>query len=283
MATAIIGGLQRFMLTGVVNGQAIGLNSTVPAQNTTAHAYNIKMVSNVTATVDSPEQIAFNGADAEQERLFFGTNRTSALEITLDEVDETLISFLGGTTVDSTTNSAMPIWTAEANESDLPSVAIVLAQRGRIPASGAVTWFNRVYPNCYVLSAVTAPSYRAKTTTTLSVLVNPSSYLLGGLAISSSNLGISDGQLSHYIIRSDYPLALSAFVKNGVATGFSTEYLPKASDVDSSASGNMMFDAGVVTDPSAFSTSNGAITGLDAGDGGEIVNMLYETEYVPTS
>lgn len=81
-----------------------------------------------------------------------------------------------------------------------------------------------------------------------------------------------------YFLTSDNPYALTTYVENGVATGYTTAYLPVSDSVSGGNTTNYFTQNGTVTAPTSISTSTGDVV-ITPGSSGNIANAFYQTQF----
>lgn len=282
MADSFAGGFSRTTIWGIASGYAIGQNTSMPANDTTNNAFSINKGAEATANFPALTRVDFLGADAVQGRMSFGDNGAESLQITLDSINTTLLAFLGGTAVDTTTNTSWEFFTSYTNAATVPNVGAMVTQRFQNPSTGATQYLNDVYMLTQCLATLGSFGYQAKRSVTLDFTPSKATKDPGGQLLSAYNMSIPDGEAPVMQIISDNPLAMTTYVADGIETDFTTQYKPTSAVVTVNASPNYMWLNGVLTAPTSFATATGLVTIAAAGSAADVIVMLYETAFVAT-
>jgi hypothetical protein len=281
MAEKTVGGVIRFTLWGRnENGIAIGNNTTTPADDTTSHAFSKKMVNNVTFEVGDITRVPFLGADREQTHMQFGTSELFGATATLDSIPEDLIVFLGGTTIDITTNSELPVWTNRVDGVTATNVGCMITSRAQTLA-GVVKYQNIIFPNATVTVTLGDLGYQSKQISEFNITAASSQVDIGGLALSTYAMAVPDGEMTAYIVNSDNPLAITSYIADGIETTYILQYKPVSSVVAVNAAPNQQWIETVLTAPTSVATATGIVTLVGAGSASDELVMMYETQFVP--
>jgi hypothetical protein len=204
----------------------------------------------------------------------------------LSQRDETLEAFLSKTAIDVATNTTRAIMSRNAAQGDWPQFIVMFSIRVTNSESGLSQWSHYAFLNTEIKktndaggSAQTGdavnPNPLAYSLTTSLSLRDVTGELLSGLA----TLITKDDMT---FIRTNNPLHITTYIKNGSATSFTLPYKPLSSVVTVNASPNHMTINGTITAAGAVDVSTGVVT-IAAGTTGEVTVMTYETNYVPTA
>lgn len=255
--------------TGIAHGQLDPAATLTP--NTTSHALAFY---NDVITAGLPDVQRKRATFAGQNFIggaYFGISDVPEFDIELANFDTRLLSMSVGGNQDVTTILNALITSLNFNNpipNDMGlsfSHAIQSRDSGTDGTTAYETWvFPRV--NIQVRRPNGATASDGENTQSVTVTVQPSMATKHpwGAAF-GSNEGFAGNKNIGYIISGDRPYGLTAWVANGSATTFVTEFTPYSSGVTSGKTNNVFSINGTVTAPTSISTSTGTVTVAAAG------------------
>ena len=267
------------------SGIAIGnATSDTPTPGSTLHAYRIPGVSNLVLNEGEFTILEYFESDAVGDQLTFGDTRLRSIQLTLESEDEDFQAWLSGTSVDNTYNSVLVHSTREATAFSLLNIGVMITQMGKNKLSGVRFYRHLVAPNAEGSGKDSAWGYQTKKTIELNLTVHKSNKDLHGYLFSDMDLDAPNGELRSYRIHSDYPLALTTNIGDGVASTFQSQYRPVSNVVTVNATPNHFAINSVPTAPTSFDTADGTLTKAALGISGDVESLLYSVpEHFPLS
>ena len=266
-------------------GFAAGQQGTVWAAGETTAALVIAGGKSLELDENEGNQVPIEERGQQVGSWRFGGVDLNEARMVVSDFDESLITMIGATAI-SAFNSYFDFSTREGSHAQRPALCAILTQRAQGADGSDGTYFyhhrliNRL--QAYVLATGGAP-FQNKSEATLVLVPSKTTITPFGSTVNALGLGVQGNRINTLEFRSSNPIHLVSFMKDGVEDTFTTTYLPQASDTDSDASGNMMTDDGVATDPSTVATATGIVTLSAAGNSGEKIVFLHEHEEVLVS
>jgi len=266
-----------------LNGYAMGQldDPNVPGTDVTTHA--LLLHDFISADIPSPERAtaSFRGGDRWRGSVFFGIGEYPAFPLTVQDLNAVFQSLCTGAKADQTTNAKWTVGAPDYNRVLLPSMGLMLAQRFTARDAGIAgrpRWLNMIFPE--VTIGVTLPSAMFQGQQELTCQVAPvmvDKWPNGDAFDAETNL--YESQTPVFYIVTDYPLAITTYVADGIETTFTTAYLPKYENVTVNDTNNHFAIAGVPTALTSIVAATGVATMAAAGDSGDIGVLMYETEF----
>lgn len=267
------------------NGYPIG-QETDPdnvASNTTTHAYRVDgMIDFAFATTTRP--LVTNRAS----RTLHSQVQATATAygnptVNTSHVDEQLEAYRAKTTVDTTTNTAAAISVSNAPQKVFPQFMVMLSQSIFNENTGQSEFLHRAVLNTQIQNTVEAGAVAVTGDVTNP---NPTTYVLStslamrdisGYLLSGLSLGITEDIKTEW--RTDNPLGLTTFVGDGIATTTTLGYRPISTDATGAAENNITKN-GALLAVTSVNTTTGLVTFSAAPGDGDIVVILYQTNFV---
>lgn len=258
---------------------------TAPGTNVTSHAY--AMFDGISATLPEVTRALaeFRGGSVHQGSAFMGTERLAPVPVELSNYDDTLNTLVGNGNADTTTVSG---WTISGINEQNPSptqLGAMLTLRFQSRASGTDgdnMYLNVLMPNCTGVysrvSAITQNGGENPSPSRLTLALAAASKHPTGVAF-GSNQGWYNSRTSLYFIVTAYPLAVSSYFADGVATTFILGYRPKYSTVTTGNTNNWTAKNGTATAATSINTTTGVVTLAAAGSSGDKHVVIYPTEF----
>jgi hypothetical protein len=268
------------------NGYPMGTltDPDAPAVPTTTHAYVVPGY--VTATPGAREdEVATDQADGTNYGdITMGITSYGAVELTLSQRDEAFFNLIAGSTSDTATSSGMYITSAN-NTSITPRLfGMIITDRVRDEKTGLPQYEHKVYNKGTFTVTQEAEGNQGggvnPSTLTVSFKPQPSErFAATGQLYADMDLTVDEDRDTHSIIRSTYQITLTTFVKDGVATTFTTFYKPAVAAATVGGV-NIYSSEGVQAALTSLATTTGLATMTAPGTSGHIAVLLYVTNFV---
>lgn len=266
------------------DGRHYGTSGYGAAAGVNSHAYLCRNPTAADLPLPDRTTIDFQGGDKWLGSFQYGITSLGSFNITLDNIDATLIAMVTGSLVDQTTNQKWTIYSENILASSLPQVCILVTFRLQSRESGTdggsyyITYMiNRAW---MAPKGVTgAPSFQARGQYTFQITPTASDKMVTGLAF-GANQNYDNNRTPIVAIISDNPLGLSMFIGDGADTTFESGYRGLTTNVDSDNGTNHMVKNGTITDLSTYVTTTKVATLTGAGTTLDYHSLLYETGFV---
>lgn len=277
-----VGGFERCQFSTLnTSGYWTGQGGTSPANGSTSHARLMRGGATFGFNPTSPTTITFGDADTQSGIMSFGGANQGAFDIELYEFDNTAVALTNSSNVDSTTNSVWKIASANAGQTTLPDMGIMIAQKTQsteTAISGLTRYRNWIIPVCSIRAVPTGGAYQAETTHRYTVTPRPGGRFPNGVAF-GANQGWANYTADLFWIDITYPLAYTAFIGDNSATTFNTAYKPISTTVTNGATENWFAKAGTAEALTSI-TLAGVATTASTLTAGQFGGLLYETRFV---
>lgn len=243
------------------------------------HAY--KLTGPVETAVPAPTRdiATFRGGLGILGQRAMGVSDLGSFDLTLSAYDETFHAMVSGSTVDVATHTELAMTAPNMARADLPQL-ILLLTIGIQNDSGTNEFLNIIYNNVQIGPAIPAAGQDSGVNPRPQVYtVTPSlSDRMGhGMLYSASALAVQDNRDVGVMIRYLYPLALTSYIDDGIATTFVVGYRPVSTNATNTI--NVVLKNGVKTNPTSIVTTTGVVT-ITAGTAADVWSVLYPTEFV---
>lgn len=245
-----------------------------------------KITGGVTANIGTPDfqRITFRDGSKFQGAVDGGLIDPGSIELEVNFYDATLNKlFFGVNTDTSTIINATQSSFGYTTTSPYDIGVLLTAQLYSRDAStrGASQFITYVIPLCQ--ARINAPSFNQDggenpSTATITLQLKVASNDVIGASF-GSNQNFEGNEELMYTITSDKPYALTSFIADGVATTYTTEYLPTSEDVAGGNTTNYFGVDGVVTAPTSIVSTTGIVTLAAAGDSGDVACAFYQTDF----
>lgn len=270
----------RVNANGIPVGQLDPDNLTA---DTTSHAYKLDGIIN--AEFGTPEfgEVTFRSGTVFRGSVTTGLINPGQTTIATIGLDADLMSLLFGVNKDTTTianTTASSFGFTKTSPYDIGVMFTAQIFSADTATLGESYYTNIIFPRCtarfdpmpFNQDGGENPSQGSLT---LNLKTSDSDVL--GIAF-GANQGFEGNKEIAYFINSANPYALTTYIENGVATGYTTAYLPVSDEVTSGNTTNYFTQDGSVTAPTSISTSTGDVV-ITPGTSGDIANAFYQTQF----
>jgi hypothetical protein len=273
------------------DGYPIGIESdgTVPDPNapvvgTAYHAY--VLTGYVTATPAIREvDTATNKADGKNYGdKTTGVNTYGNTEITLSMRDELFFEMIRGVTANTTISSGMRISSKNNTSVSEPNMGLIITDLVRDEETGEEKYEHTIYnKGTFTVTAESEGNQSAgvnPSPLTLTFKPIPSTrHVLTGLAYSALGLGVAENEDTDGQISSDYEFTITTFVKDGVASTFTTKYKPAVATATIGGV-NVYSSEGTQAALTSLITTTGVATMAAVGTSGHRAVLAYATNFI---
>lgn len=263
------------------DGFAYGVTGENTTGDTTMHAHLMRYMRS--ANVPEPSRVVtqLTGGNRWLGSVAFGINDVGTFNMILSNLDGVLNALAGGSLVDQTTNSRWSRFSNNENLADPPQMGLLftaLFQSREDGSDGTNYYVNYIIPNCQITPKFGPMSHQSEQDITYEVNPSMASGEPHGLPF-GANLGLKDNKAVMYAIVTPKPLGLTTYIADGTETTFVLGYRPTSTVVASGSAANEMVLNGSVTALDSVVTSTGVATLASAGSDGDLVGVLYETDF----
>lgn len=251
----------------------------------TSNAY--KVAGGVDANFGTPEfqRITFRDGSKFQGAVDGGLIDPGQVEITINFYDATLNNLFFGVNVDTstitnTTQSSYGYTTTSPYDVGVLLTSQIYSRDAS--TRGSSQFVTYVIP--LAQARINAPSFNQDggenpSTATITLQLKVADNDVIGVPF-GSNQNFEGNEELMYTITSDKPYSLMSYVADGIATTYTTEYLPTSEDVAGGNTTNYFGIDGVVTAPTSISATTGVVTLAAAGNSGDVASAFYQTDFV---
>jgi len=269
------------------DGYAYGQSGYGQTANTVSGAYLANTPKSATIPAPDRNVIEFTGGDKWLGSFQYGFSSVGAFDVVMSGYDADLIALVTGASVDQTTNEDWSIFSENDFQTSMPQVCALVTYRiqARGTNEGADLYITSVISRGWMSpKGITgAPAFQAAGEYTYSMTPTAATQLPNGMLFSATAMNLAEDKTFRTHIISNYPIALATYIADGSATTFTLPYKPVSSVVTVNDTPNFMTVNATPTAASAVSTSTGQVTLSAAGTSGDVVVMLYETNFVPST
>lgn len=285
MARYLNAGIDRVLIWKIFTSAANvpymgGSAGTSLAANGTSHAYVIESIRDFTPSGGELTTVIFEGGDKRLGTMQFGDTGKTGFTFTLEDIQNSLITALHGTAVDTTSNSEFEQFSTYASAASAVAVGVGVITTLQDRDSGAKKFRTTIFPSCSIVFSSAFGGYQAKNTIQANVTVSKASYHPLGTALSAMSMSLPDNQADAIEMITDNRLAASVYRSNGTDTTFTAAYRPTASTVTLNATPNWFARNGTDQALTSFDTTTAVATMAAAGTSGDVNVLFYETNYV---
>lgn len=269
------------------NGEPIGdLDPDNLTPGETGHAYFVTGVTGVEFDDSEMDEIEFYDGSEYQGSVDGGIIKAGNATLTLNTIDANLNELLFGVNVDTTDITNVTASSYGFTKDVTYQIGAILSSfahvRKPVASLGKIKWHCVFIPKCTAritkVPSMNQEAGRNPVTYTLRLSIQKTSMNEQGIAY-GTNQGFGGNKEFITWKNADAPFALTSFVEDGAATGYTTAYLPTTSEVTSGKTTHRFVQDGVVTAPTSFSTSTGDVV-ITPGSSGDIASVLYQTNFV---
>lgn len=263
-----------FQLWENVGGYMFGQNRN-PAAGSTVYSY----VSDACRVADiqqsEPEFREFiGGGEKLLGRVAIGPSRYGQFTIRLNEINDYLITWLGGRTVNTTRNTRARLYTTRSAPASIKPKGLSLSYLFKDRAASDFSLFTFVFP----LNDIVARIVDDNGTKVTELIVNPFETDIAHTGETMSSL-VGMNTSDHYILATQNPIHFATFIGNASATTFNTVYATINTTVTVNASPNDMAKNGTPTALASMTSPAGLATLSSAGVSGDKHVLTYEHDY----
>ena len=273
------------------DGYPIGVEAdlTIPDPNapvvgTEYHAYTVPGY--VTATPSAREvDTATDQADGTNYGdIDMGISSYGAVEITLSMRDDIFFNMIRGVSSDNTISSGMYATTANNTSLTPRLMGMIITDKVRNERTGVTEYEHTVWNKGTFTVTQEAEGNQSggvnPSPLTVSFKPQPSERMAAwGLLYTDTDLSPEEGRDTHTTLRSPYQLSLTTFIKDGVATTFTTYYKPTVSGATVGGV-NVYTSEGTQEALTSLVTTTGVGTMSAVGTSGHRAVLLYATNFV---
>lgn len=265
-------------------GYPMGVDSTPDSVSNGDIKSALKLTGTVSATAPSPtrELATFRGGQSILGQRALGTSDFGSFELTLSAYDESLVSYITKTAVESTKFGTSNTGTAHnVLNANIPQFHLILST-GFTDTTGTNKFINWFYPNVQIYPpgmAITQDGGVNPNPQAFTVVPSTSTRTTHGYLFSATSFGLQGNADVAYYVVSTYQLAVTTYIDDGSATSFAVGYRPATSDNDNSINVFTKNGTDNAANVAAFSTTTGATTHT-AGSAADIWVATYGTEFV---
>jgi hypothetical protein len=256
-----------------------------PVAGTTSSARVLSGLRELTPPQSTVEKAFGKGDNKVYGQMVLGVSDYGTGTFQLSHEDEVFDTLIRRAALDTTLATDMVITPENASRVDPPPMFMIATQRTQL-LDGSFWYRNRIYNNVQITNSQKSPINQTggDTPSPLQYEFTPSLSLrtITGKLYSATTLVVEENSDTCLTIRSLYPLALTTFIKDAVATTFTLPYKPIYSGATGAAQ-NIITNNGVTLPVTSVNVSSGLVTLAAAGTSGHIVVVLYQTNFIPTS
>lgn len=268
---------------GIAYGQMSNPDSPTPGA--TSHAYLLEDPIDVSFPQIRREKATFRGGG-----FFFGQMKgmiSDIGEITFNSahLDSAIRAMVNRSKEDTTSVNGWTISGYNENEYELEQIGMsfhIRTQSRDTGTDGQAMWKNIIVPQCTVeVDLPASVSIRGGDNVSAArFTVTPTlgGKMPNGVAF-GSNQSFRKNRISIFEVDTLWPLALTTFIQDASATGYTLAYLPKYNTVTGGNTNNSTTVGGTPTAASSISTTTGDVTLAAAGTSGIVDECWYPTEF----
>lgn len=255
-----------------------------PALPTTTHA--LAITGYVSATPGAREvDTATDQADGTNwGDIDMGISSYGNVEITLSQRHEEFMNLIRGVAPDTATSSAMYITTSNNTSITPHLMGMIITDKVRDEKTGNKYYEHTVYNKGTFTVTQEAEGNQSGGVNPSPLRVTfkpqPSTRLaVFGMPYSGTDLAPEENRDTHTVIRSEYQITVTTFVKDGVEDEFTTKYKPVVSGATIGGV-NVFTSEGVQAALTSLSVTTGVAVMAAAGTSGHIAVLAYATDFI---
>ena len=225
----------------------------------------------------------FSGGGVSEGSVQGGVTNIDNAELQVSQDDTDLRALIQGGLLDTTTLTGTEISAPNHMNPNPPMVAFCgickIDLKGSVKRSEYKHFF---YPRCTMSVAEPDTSQADSDQTnpsplTITIAPNVTNKFVGGVAMTIAQNWYQSSEFQ-YEKRLLYPLWLTAWLQDGIATTFTLGYVPKYSDVTAGKLNNWVLRNGTPTAPTSISTTTGLVTMAAVGTAAQWTNVFSPTD-----
>lgn len=264
------------------NGYARGATATPDAlaDDSTTHSHLCTNPVDFTHAAPTRDTATDQGGQSIRGQADMGISAYGTGTFTLSELDDTLTAYFNASTIDTTTITNWRQLGYNALLASLPRGLLVASMKVQDISTGSDLWTHYVYPNVQVAPVFPSGSQGSGVNPNplqYTYIPSPSTRSLTGELFSTLGMAQTDNKELMYRIRSSYPLGITCYQANGVATSFITGYRGVSSEV--AFAENSFTKNGTQQAPTTYVNTTGVVTLSAAGSSGDVHIAVYATNY----
>ena len=256
-----------------------------PSNATVYGAYLMESYVSVGAFTPTYNSYTYTVGERTKREVVTGVGGFGSFPLTLSTLDDTFLSYINGTSVNTSDATGWRGSNLNANQDSAPRLMLAISQQFN-QDNGSDYYITHFYLNVNIRGG--SPSSNAATgenPNPLEFTVTPSvSNRLpwGQLFSANSNMTAQDDTDLMYSLIANNPIQLTTYVDNAIATTYTLPYKPTSSDTGGATSLFFKEGADYSGSVSGVNTSTGVVT-ITAGTAADIHVALTETAFVSSS
>ncbi len=250
------------------------------------------------AAIEQPDRatIDFTSGDVWTGSYVYGITSLGQFQLTSSTVEGDLIAMLSSSNVDNSTNERMVMFSENIMLPTPPQAFLLIVFRIQSKEQGQVganKYMSYIVPRAWVApkGVSGAPSFQTAGEYGFTITPTVGDRFPWGLPFSETGMNLQNNQAPVISLITDYPLHPVAYIAEAGASSvnITLPYKPVGSNIaspDSSVDPVQVFIDGVMTNADSVTVSNGQVVVSPIAPavtftGGEHIDILYETAYVP--
>jgi hypothetical protein len=228
------------------------------------------------------------GDDVIKGQMYMGVKSYGDGSFELGIEDETFEALLNRSSLDTSLATGMVIRAGNDAQAEPRPAFLMATTRVQNIEDGGFYYKTWIYQNAQTVQDTPAP-FNLKDGENPSPLKykfvpSLSKRMITGHLFADTDLEVLEANDTYIVIRSSHPLAVTTWIADGVTghKSFTLPYLPLYSDATGAAN-NIITLNGDTTAAVSVSTTTGLVTLSDEGDEGDIVVVLYQTDFTPSA
>jgi hypothetical protein len=251
---------------------------------TTSHAKQLHGTIDVNLPQFSYDSFSFLGGTVFEGTAQGGISAITDGTMNLSQLDGDTLALLRGGLVDTSTISNTTLFAPNYNEESRQFGLLLVSKiQSRLSGSaGTNLSLNVVLPkvefSANALATLTRTAGENTTPLPLTFNVQSASVFPMGVAFSATQ-GWKNNENFMYYQTADNGFAMTAFVQDGLATTYTTEFKPALTTVTGGNTDNSYTVGGVPTAPTSHNATTGVVTLAVAGSASVVAQAFYQTNY----
>lgn len=245
----------------------------------TYHAYRVGGYVSATPAAREEEEATDQSDGKNYGSITMGITAYGNVELTLSQRDEVFFNMINGASADTTTSSGMVVTTANNTSITPRLMGMIITDRVRDEVTGQPQYEHKVYNRGTFTVTQEAEGNQGGgvNPSTLTVVFKPQPserFAAWGMLYTDTALNPDEGMDTHSIIRSDYEISVTTFIKDGTETTFNTLYKPFVSGATVGGV-NVYSSEGTQAALTSLATTTGLATMTAAGTSGHRAVLCY--------
>jgi hypothetical protein len=255
-----------------------------PTLDTEYHAYDLMGYVTVTPGAREVDTATDQADGTNYGDIDMGISSYGTVEITLSQRDTAGFLLMRGGAADTTISSAM-YHTPANNTSITPRLmGMMVTDKVRDEKTGNLYYEHTIWhKGTFTVTQESEGNQSGgvnPSPLTVTFKPQPSTrYSVTGMLFTATDLEVEEGRDTHTFFHSQYQFALTTYVKDGVATAFTTKYKPKIAGATIGGV-NVYSSEGAQAALTSLATTTGLATMSAAGTSGHRAVLLYSTDFI---